>query len=170
MVLLINAELVNPPTSLQCFRTLTLISKLYCSFDVLLETDQDKDLYFKFLKKRGYMDYIDDIVFLGEEIGLRIDNDYRFSPCFVTDRIDVQTLSPILDFIGFKASNLKEKDKENELTCLWCRAKYSHTIEKNENVGEFVIKKIVKVFECFSTNEPHQSTDCKQASYGQYNA
>lgn len=168
MVLLINADLINPPTSLQCFRTLTLVSKLYCSFDVLLEADCNKDIYYNFLKPRGYMDYIDDIVLLGEEVGTRIDNDYRFSPSFVTDRIDVQTLSPIFNFLGFDISTMKEKNNETELTCPWCKAKYSYSLGTTENIGEFVIKKTVHVFECMSSDEPKQSEFCRQYKEGQY--
>lgn len=107
MVLLINGDLVNPPTSPSSFRTLTLFAKLYCSYDVLLEVLEEKDLYYHFLRKYGCMDFIDGIVLLGEESGLRIDIEPRFAPTCLVDRIDPTNLNQLLQYIGFDFNMLR---------------------------------------------------------------
>ena len=62
MHIIINAQLVNPPSSVSCFRTLTMVAHVFCHHSVLIETDFEKDPYYKFLKKFGAMDFVDDIL------------------------------------------------------------------------------------------------------------
>lgn len=51
------------------------------------------------------MDYVDDILKVGEEEGIRIDTSYNYSPTiFVSDRIDYYNLKSILNAIGFNKS------------------------------------------------------------------
>lgn len=161
MVLLINADLINPPTSLQCFRTLTLVAKIYCSYDVLVESISDKDLYYRFLKKHGCMDFVDDIVSLGEESGTRIDRELRFAPTYLTDRITVDNLNYITDYIGFSMEKATKKLNQKPV-CPWCEAEYLYSFEDTEAIGEFVIKKIINVFECNSNDRPWQSVQCRE--------
>lgn len=115
MVLLINADLINPPTSPSSFRTLTMVAKEYCLYNVLLESYYDKDPYYKFLKQYGCMDYVDDIVMTGEESGIRIDIELHYSASLIVDRIDVQNLNIIYNFIGFDMKMLNPKNKGFEL-------------------------------------------------------
>ena len=101
MVLLINADLINPPTSPSSFRTLTMVAREYCSYNVLLEAYYDKDPYYNFLKRYGCMDFVDDIVMHGEEQGIRIDVELHHSASLIVDRIDVHNMEILFNFIGF---------------------------------------------------------------------
>lgn len=101
--LLINGDIINPPSSISCVRDLTLIAHEYLNFNVLVECNAEKDFYYKFLKTFGAMDFIDDLTLFGEEEGLRIDTDYNFDPTiYVTTVIDSKNISNILQCIGFK--------------------------------------------------------------------
>jgi hypothetical protein len=48
---------------------------------------QETDLYYKWLKARGGMDFIADFVQPGLEEGIRIDTELNFDPSIVVDRI-----------------------------------------------------------------------------------
>lgn len=73
MNLIIDAELTNPPTEISVFRDITLYSKTFLNYDILLECDAgDRDIYYYWLKKRGAFDFIDDFVSIGEESGITI--------------------------------------------------------------------------------------------------
>jgi hypothetical protein len=96
MNLLIEADLVNPPTLLGSFRDLTFFATLYPPhYDVLIKCEHEYvDIYYKFLKNYvGGMDYIKDFVYY-KEPGLYID-------CKVVDRITPETLPKVLKVIGF---------------------------------------------------------------------
>jgi len=54
--------------------------------DVLIETN-NVDLYYKWLKPRGAMDYVDDILPVGIENGLRLEPKPEFAPSIIVDRI-----------------------------------------------------------------------------------
>lgn len=86
MILLIRDELLNPPTWLASFRDLTLICSLRLETSILIESG-DADLYYRWLKPKGGMDFVDDIVRPGSEDGLHIDTQYNFNPSIVVDRI-----------------------------------------------------------------------------------
>ena len=86
MPLMIRDSLVNPPTWFASFRALTLYCSIFMKVDVLLESD-DADPYYRFLKARGGMDFIEDIVSIGSEDGLRIDVEPNFPRTIITDRI-----------------------------------------------------------------------------------
>jgi len=100
--IIINAQLVNPPSSVSCFRTLTMVASVFCKHTVLLETDYEKDPYYRFLKKFGAMDFVDDILNTGEETGLRFDIELRFAPSHILDRIDHYNLDQCLELMGYK--------------------------------------------------------------------
>ena len=86
MVILIKDELVNPPTWFSSFRDLTLICSMRLHADIVIET-QETDLYCKWLKPRGGMDFIADFVLPGLEEGIRIDTEPNFDPSIGVDRI-----------------------------------------------------------------------------------
>ena len=102
MHIIINAPLVNPPSSVSCFRTLTMVAHISLNHTVLLETDFEKDPYYRFLKKFGAMDFVDDILQIGEESGLRFDTEPRFAPSHVIDRIDHYNLNNCLELLGYR--------------------------------------------------------------------
>lgn len=65
----------------------------------------EKDFCWRYLKNFGAMDYVDDILKVGEEEGIRIDTGYNYSPTiFVSDRIDYSNLKNILNALGFNKS------------------------------------------------------------------
>jgi len=73
MLVIIDAELSVPPSSVSCFRDVTLYSNCFLKADVLMECPQDdKDLYWKWLKRKGAFDFIKDIVRPHEEHGFLI--------------------------------------------------------------------------------------------------
>jgi len=86
MVLIIRDELLNPPTWLASFRDLTLICSMRLETDILIES-ADADVYYRWLKPKGAMDFVEDIVRPGSEDGLRIDTAYHLDPSIVVDRI-----------------------------------------------------------------------------------
>lgn len=74
MKLIIIDSLVNPPTDILYFRFLTLVSKTNLLLDCLLETaPETKDIYFHYLKSRGALDFIEQIITEKEqETGIRL--------------------------------------------------------------------------------------------------
>ena len=62
-VLIINGELIFPPTETACFRDVTLYSTIFTSAEVLLQVDQHhKDVCYQYLKDHGAFDFIQEIV------------------------------------------------------------------------------------------------------------
>ena len=68
------------------FRDLTLICSLRLRTDIVIESEE-ADLYYKWLKLRGGMDFVEDFVRPGTEDGLRLDTEYKFDPSIIVDRI-----------------------------------------------------------------------------------
>jgi len=95
MNLIIEADLVNPPTLIGAFRDLTFFATLWPPhYDVLLKCDHEYvDIYYNFIKAKGCMDFIKDFIYADEE-GLYIGNK-------ITDRITPETLPKLLKRIGF---------------------------------------------------------------------
>ena len=48
------------------------------------------------------MDFVDDILQIGEESGLRFDTEPRFAPSHVIDRIDHYNLNNCLELLGYR--------------------------------------------------------------------
>lgn len=113
--LIINGDLVNPPSSISCIRDLTFIAHEFLHKEVILECEENKDFYYKFLKLKGGMDFIDDILFIGEEEGERIDTQMHFAPTvFITDSINQYNLMFILQSIGFRGITIGNLFKFNK--------------------------------------------------------
>ena len=63
MNFLISAEVVNPPTESLPFRDVTSVAKCELLMTVLIEAKQgEKDMYWKFMRPRGMMDYVNYII------------------------------------------------------------------------------------------------------------
>ena len=86
MTLIIRDQLVNPPTWFASFRDLTLYCNIFLHDDVVIESD-DIDTYYRWIKPRGGMDFIEDIVRPGSERGPRLDVTRTTASTIVTDRI-----------------------------------------------------------------------------------
>jgi len=71
------------------FRYLSMTAKSYLEMDVLVEAQRDqKDYYYKILKKKGYYDCVSDIICPEDrEAGIRIDTDYNYPMTIITDSI-----------------------------------------------------------------------------------
>ncbi len=86
MTIIIRDELLNPPTWFASFRDLTLICTLRLKTDILIESE-NVDLYYKWLRPKGGMDFVSDFVLPGTEDGLHIDIAHNYAPSIVVDRI-----------------------------------------------------------------------------------
>lgn len=95
MNLIIRDQLTCPPTWFASFRDLTLYCHTFLELDVVLESG-DADLYYEWIKPRGGMDFVEDIVRPGSESGLRLDIERRYPLSVVTDRIAPENLSHLL--------------------------------------------------------------------------
>ncbi len=100
MTLIIKDELINPPTWFTSFRDLTLICSMRLHLDIVIETEH-ADLYYRYLKPMGGMDFIADFVAPGSEAGLHLDNDFNFDPSIVTDRIVPENTHQLYNRIQF---------------------------------------------------------------------
>jgi len=81
MNLIIVSELsTDPPSEGLYFRFLTMVAQKDLKYDILLEADKEAiDFYYKFLKKRGWFDFVDDFVTPQEkEEGVRIDTNLNY--------------------------------------------------------------------------------------------
>lgn len=73
MNVIFEAYLCEPPSSIHCFRDVTLYTSCFIKRTVLLECEKrDKDLYYRWLKNYGAYDFVDDIVSINKEIGYRV--------------------------------------------------------------------------------------------------
>ena len=73
MILVLQATLSAPPSSVHCFRDVSLYASVFRQLEVVTSCSEDsKDLYWKWLKKHGAMDFIKDIVPEDTSIGFTI--------------------------------------------------------------------------------------------------
>ena len=86
MTLLIRDQLTCPPTWFASYRDLTLYCAVFLKLDIVLESE-NPDPYYRWIKPRGGMDFIEDIVRPGSERGLHLDIERQFPQTIITDRI-----------------------------------------------------------------------------------
>ncbi len=103
MTLIIRDELVNPPTWFASFRDLTLFCHLFLRVDTVIESEHI-DLYYRWLRARGGMDFVDAFVGPGEEDGVRLDTSPHFPRTVITDRIVPENTNALINRIRFVAS------------------------------------------------------------------
>ncbi len=103
MIIIIKDALVNPPTWFSSFRDLTLICSMRLHANIVIESE-NVDLYYKWLKPRGGMDFVDDFVRPGSEDGLRLDTEFQFDPSIVVDRIVPENTHQLYNRIQFAAT------------------------------------------------------------------
>ena len=73
---------------------------MFDKYYVLVEAEP-KDPYYRYLKRTGAMDYVDDIVLPGEETGIRVDNDFIYAPtACVVDKITAYNFNYIIKSLG----------------------------------------------------------------------
>jgi len=98
MTLIIRDQLVNPPTWFLSFRDLTLYCAVFLRLDVVVESDQI-DVYYRWIKPRGGMDFVKDFVRPGTEDGLHLDIEPHYPRSVVTDRIAPENVSRLIQQI-----------------------------------------------------------------------
>jgi hypothetical protein len=105
--LLIRDSILNPPTSLECFRQLTFFVTTFKHSveDVLIETNKETlDFYYKYLKNAFVLDYVEDFILFNDNIaGLRIDNEFRFYPTIYTEYIKENNLNILINSVNNNA-------------------------------------------------------------------
>ena len=97
MPLIIRDELVNPPTWFASFRDLTLCCSIFLKLDVLIASSPEhRDSYYSWMKPRGGMDFISQIISPGEQDGINLDTEARCAPTIITDRISPENVHYLL--------------------------------------------------------------------------
>jgi len=86
MTLLIRDQLTCPPTWFASYRDLTLYCAIFLKLDIVLESE-NPDPYYRWIKPRGGMDFIEDIIRPGSELGVHLDLRREFPRTIITDRI-----------------------------------------------------------------------------------
>lgn len=93
MLVIIDAKLTAPPSSVCCFRDVTLYSNCFLSSQVVVECNKGlRDLYWKWLTSEGAFDFVEDFVNPMQESGMRISKSGNIS----VDRIIEHNLNFIL--------------------------------------------------------------------------
>jgi len=98
VVVILDAELSDPPSSRTCFRDATLYANIFAEATVLVECSPWMiDFYWEWLKKGGAMDFVEQLVRFGEEDGLTIRRKYGGS--LNLERLDEVSLSRVISFL-----------------------------------------------------------------------
>lgn len=100
MTLIIRDSLVNPPTWFSSFRDLTLFCNTMLRIDTVIESNE-ADIYYRWLKARGGMDFVEDFVRPGVEDGVRLDYEPNYPRTIVTDRISPENTPTLINRIRF---------------------------------------------------------------------
>lgn len=100
MTLIIRDQLVNPPTWFSSFRDLTLYCHVFLGSEIVIESD-DVDTYYRWIKPRGGMDFVEDFVRPGAEDGVHLDLDLNYPRTVVTDRIAPENVHHLIRRIRF---------------------------------------------------------------------
>jgi hypothetical protein len=104
-ILIISDQLVEPPTDSLAFRTVTMMACYNLHMDVLLHTTQSmKDSYYQWMKPRGLLDFIEELINECEnEDGIRIDVSPTYPRTIVTKSIRFENQLNILGQIKWLA-------------------------------------------------------------------
>lgn len=103
MTLLIRDQLTCPPTWFLSYRDLTLYCAVMLKMDIVLESDAP-DLYYRWVRARGGMDFVQDIVRPGSERGVHLDFARHFPATIVTDRIAPENVHRLIASIRSMAA------------------------------------------------------------------
>lgn len=95
MTLLIRDQLTCPPTWFASYRDLTLYCAVFLKLDIVLESE-DPDTYYRWIKPRGGMDFVEEIVRPGSEAGLHLDITRQYPGTIITDRIAPENIQRLI--------------------------------------------------------------------------
>lgn len=103
MILIVVASLAEPPTEPLSFREVTYFSKKHLTMDVLVETEKSmKDLYYEYLRRKGLLDYTDQLVTPEErEEGVRLDVELNYPKTIKLNYIRFDNVRGLLGQIEF---------------------------------------------------------------------
>ena len=97
-LIIVSQLSIEPLSEGLYFRYLTLIGKTQLQYNILLEADKKAtDSYWKYLKRHGWFDFVDDFIEPNQEAGLRLDTGFNYSNTIVTKSIRCENA---LDLIG----------------------------------------------------------------------
>mgnify|MGYP003132625135 CR=1 FL=1 len=76
------------------FRHLTMLMKSNLNINVLIEAQKDQiDYYYNILKKKGYYDFVADMLSIDErEAGVRLDTQYNYPSTVIAQEITSQNV------------------------------------------------------------------------------
>tara|TARA_B100001121_G_scaffold232118_1_gene205393 strand:+ start:2242 stop:2589 length:348 start_codon:yes stop_codon:yes gene_type:complete len=97
--------IVAPPSECGAVRSVCLFGKIFIDSNLpfLLETTKEnKDIYYKWIKRVGLTDFIKEIVTAEEEVaGLRIAEDKKRDPCLTISRVSLDNLEHIVNMLKY---------------------------------------------------------------------
>ena len=108
--LIITAELSSdPPSEGLYFRFLTMMAQKELGYDVVLESEKEMvDIYWRFLKRKGWFDFVDDIVVPEWKIeGVRLDMENNYPLTIQTPYIRCENTPNLLGQIKSIKDNLR---------------------------------------------------------------
>ena len=98
-------NIIAPPSESGAVRSVCLFGKLFIDSNLpfLLETTQEnKDVYYKWIKSVGLTDFINEIVTDDEQVkGLRIAEDKKRDPCLTISRVSLDNLEHIINMLKY---------------------------------------------------------------------
>ena len=104
MTLIIRDQLVNPPTWFASFSDLTLYCNVFLHLEIVVESNEI-DAYYRWIKPRGGMDFVEDFVRPGSENGVRLDIEHCYPRTIITDRIAPENVGRLIAQIqGLRAA------------------------------------------------------------------
>ena len=67
MVIIFDCELTEPPSSIHCFRDVTLFSKIFLNADNLIKCPEGaRSMYWRWIKRYGAHDFVEQLLKVGE--------------------------------------------------------------------------------------------------------
>jgi hypothetical protein len=105
-ILILSDALLEPPSESYAIRYVTMVSHDDLDMNVLIHTSQDlKDLYYKWMKTLGLMDYVAQLLVEWEwEEGVRIDIEKHYPNTIITRAIrydnQVFLVDQVRGFVG----------------------------------------------------------------------
>lgn len=99
MLVVLDSELSDPPSSRTCFRDVTLYVSTFLNTEVVVECAPNRiDFYWYWLREGGAMDFVSQLVRFGEVTGTSIRKDFGGS--LNLERLNERNLSTVVTFIN----------------------------------------------------------------------
>ena len=79
------------------FRYVSMMAKTELDYDILLESRRGEiDFHYKYLKRKGWFDFVDDFILPNQEDGVRLDTELNYPMTIKTDRITCENTLNLL--------------------------------------------------------------------------